>query len=249
MSSEPTTNDLGETKAAIMEATYRAVLKHGFAGLTTQAIADEFDKTKAVLHYHYDSKEELLVAFLEYLIAQFEAGLDVTDDDPVARLEFLIDVLLLGSEDGDPHANSDHWEFHRAFLEVRSRAVHNDAYREQLTENYERIFRMFRSTIKDGVEAGVFRDVDPDLAASLLFAAVDGGRIQQVAYEREETAATVREAIDELLLSTLLIEGADDRTDDAEVGVESADEGLAERDADAADDAAERGGDDGSERP
>ena len=236
MSSEPTTNDLGETKAAIMEATYRAVLKRGFAGLTTQAIADEFDKTKAVLHYHYDSKEELLVAFLEYLIARFEAELDLADDSPVARLGTLIDILLLGSAGGDPEAESDHWEFHRAFLEVRSHAVHNEAYREQLAANYERIFELMRDTIADGVEAGVFRDVDPDLAASLLFAAVDGGRIQRVAYDRPETAAAVREAIDELVVAPLLVDESDERRAESD----AADEGLADRDADA---------DDGSERP
>ncbi|WP_435077165.1 TetR/AcrR family transcriptional regulator [Halococcus sp. AFM35] len=67
--------------------TYRALSKHGYANLTMQAIADEFEKTKAVLHYHYDTKDRLLAAFLGYILDRFMDRSDVADDDPDARLD------------------------------------------------------------------------------------------------------------------------------------------------------------------
>jgi len=54
-----------------MEATYRALCAHGYADLTTQDIADESETSKASLHYHYDTKEELLLSFLDYLYDRF----------------------------------------------------------------------------------------------------------------------------------------------------------------------------------
>ena len=62
-----------ETREAVMAATHRALCTHGFADLTTQRIADEWGKSKAALHYHYDTKEELLRTFLDHLLAKFES--------------------------------------------------------------------------------------------------------------------------------------------------------------------------------
>ena len=36
----------------IMSATFRALSKHGYASLSMQDIADEFDKSRSLLHYH-----------------------------------------------------------------------------------------------------------------------------------------------------------------------------------------------------
>ncbi|GAA0475047.1 hypothetical protein GCM10008985_34420 [Halococcus dombrowskii] len=60
-----TTTD--ETIEEIMDATYRALCKHGYAALRMQDIADETTKSKAALHYHYDSKHDLLLSFLDYI--------------------------------------------------------------------------------------------------------------------------------------------------------------------------------------
>jgi len=62
-----------ETRDRLMDATYRALCEHGYAALTMQDIADEGDCSKSLLHYHYDTKEELLVALLAYLLERFEA--------------------------------------------------------------------------------------------------------------------------------------------------------------------------------
>ena len=65
-------------------------------------IADEFDKSKSLIHYHYDSKDDLLVAFLSYAVDQFQStvGTD-SGDDPRAALDRVVGILrsLPASED------------------------------------------------------------------------------------------------------------------------------------------------------
>lgn len=182
-----------DTRRAIMEATYAALCEHGYTDLTMQAIADEFDKTKAVLHYHYDTKDELLVAFLDYLLDQFLDTVAVEPGaDPADRLAALIDALLLG--DHDALGETDHWEYHTALLEVRAQAPHNDAFREQLTTNYRFVADAVAAVLEDGIERGDFREVDPDRTATWLLATVNGARLHQVTLD-VDVAADVHAAL------------------------------------------------------
>jgi AcrR family transcriptional regulator len=192
--SEPT-----DTREEIMEATYRALCEHGYANLTMQAIADEFEKTKAVLHYHYDTKDELLAAFLEHLLDRFTNRLDVDSDGPNARLDALIDELLLGLDDGDEESH----EFHTALLELRAQAPHNAAFREQLAANYDLLLDMLTAIIDDGIERGVFHDVDAERLAALIMATMLGGRVHQITLDREAIALDVREALEDEILADL----------------------------------------------
>ncbi|GAA0449245.1 TetR/AcrR family transcriptional regulator [Halococcus dombrowskii] len=192
--SEPT-----DTREEIMEATYRALCEHGYANLTMQAIADEFEKTKAVLHYHYDTKDELLAAFLEHLLDRFTSRLDVDSDDPNARLDALVDELLLGLDD----ESGEDREFHTALLELRAQAPHNAAFREQLAANYDLLLDMLTTIIDDGIEQGVFHDVDAERLAALIMATMLGGRVHQITLDREAIALDVREVLEDEILDDL----------------------------------------------
>ena len=86
-----------ETRERIMDATYRALCTHGYAALTMQDIADESECSKSLLHYHFDTKEDLLVELLDHLLERFEARVSATDtDDPRDQLVDLVDVFLFG---------------------------------------------------------------------------------------------------------------------------------------------------------
>jgi len=191
---------MSETKEEILRATYRVLCEDGFADLTMQAIADEADVSKSLLHYHYDTKQDLIVAFLERFIDRFEEELDELDaDDPAERLDAIVDELLLGK------ADDEHTDFGRAFLELRAQATHVPAYREQLARNADYLQNVIVSTIEDGIEAGVFEDDDPEGTARLLRAAVDGARSQQITLG-DDTREVVREGIEAHVLSDIRVE-------------------------------------------
>ncbi|EMA52610.1 MULTISPECIES: TetR/AcrR family transcriptional regulator [Halococcus] len=205
MSTSGTDREAVDTGEEIMVATYRALSKHGYANLTMQAIADEFEKTKAVIHYHFDTKDDLLVAFLDYLLDRFTERLAVGEDaDPNDRLDALVDELLLGLGDDDEATRSNH-EFHAALLELRSQAPHNDAYRAQLTTNYELLVDMLTAVIDDGIEQGVFHDVDAEQTATLVLATMLGGRVHHVTLDHENMAVEVRDALEAQVLRDLRV--------------------------------------------
>lgn len=179
-----------DTQEAIMQATYRALCTHGYSNLTMQSIADEFDKTKGVIHYHYDTKQDLLVAFLKYLLDAFERNIGIDErHDPLTRLEALIDTLLFGPPE---RGEFDHWELTTAMLEIRSEAPHNDEFRRQLSHNYETVEAMVIAIVEDGTEQGVFRDVNAEAVATLLLTTINGARIYQVTLQRDDIAGMAK---------------------------------------------------------
>ncbi|WP_049903675.1 TetR/AcrR family transcriptional regulator [Halococcus agarilyticus] len=176
------------TQTAIMEATYRALCEHGYADLTIQAIADEFAKSKSLLYYHYDTKDEILVAFLEYVLDQFtvEEAVD-TADAPDDQLRTLVDNFVPESP------TTEQREFQVALFELRSRALSDEAYREQ----FSRADRLVRDTLVDvltaGVDDDIFRDVDVERTADHLVSAIDGAMLRRAS--TTDDATKTREAL------------------------------------------------------
>lgn len=160
-----------------MRATYRALCKHGYADLTMQTIADESDRSKSALHYHYDSKRDLLLAFLDHLFGRFTDRVAVdADADPVERLDEFIDGLFGASDDGD-----DAGGLGTAMMEIKAQAPYDEEFRRKLADHDRRIVEMVREIIADGVEAGLFREVDADETAAFFVTTVNGVRTRRVA--------------------------------------------------------------------
>jgi AcrR family transcriptional regulator len=55
----------GETRATILEAARRRLLVDGFAGLSTRAVADAAGVPLSQVHYHFGSKQQLILDLLE----------------------------------------------------------------------------------------------------------------------------------------------------------------------------------------
>ena len=204
-------SDSPSAAAEIMDGVYSALRAHGYADLTMQDIADECSKSKSLLHYHYDTKEGLLVAFLEHIISDSEERIAArAGDPPVDRLVQFVGWFVFAPDETDREA------FHIALLELRTQGPFNDRIREQLA----RSDRLLRGTVADilaeGIEAGVFRDVDVEETAALLVATLDGARTRQITLagaERDDDAAgytrEVAEATLRRIVGPLLAEGVE----------------------------------------
>ena len=189
------------TQEAIMEATYRALCAHGYADLTTESIAAEFEKSKSLIHYYYDTKEELLASFLDYLLDRFTTRVEATaHEDPRERLSTFVDALLVTPGD------EENRNFHTALLELRSQAPNNRAYREQFATNDRLVRDLAAEIIEEGIEAGVYAPHDPVERADLLVAALDGHRTRQVVLGEDGLSATETEAFEDRLVQTLLVD-------------------------------------------
>jgi AcrR family transcriptional regulator len=183
---------MSETEAEILAATRRALCRHGYADLTVQCIADEASMTTAAIHYHFETKEELLNAVLADLLDRFETELACEAGDPGQRLAAVLDVVF-PDEHGD--------EFLVALMELKAQAPCQETYRERFVELDERMRTVVATVVSDGIEAGQFESVDPERVARTVTTLLDGGHVRMVALD-EEPAPT--RAVVESYLATQL---------------------------------------------
>lgn len=191
-----------ELHEAIMEATARAIAKHGIADLTVRDIGAEFDRSRSLIHYHYNSKDDLLAAFVEYIVDRYtDAGFDA-DGDPEEQLDTFVRRYLFGPET-DP---DEHWQRFAAQYALRPAAMHDERLRGVLADNYERIHTTLAEIVRTGVERGVFADVDPELTAQLVLAVLDSARGQRLILGDDDAPDTLYLALGELVYPDLGIE-------------------------------------------
>jgi AcrR family transcriptional regulator len=191
-----------ETTDDIVEATYCALCECGYAGLTMQDIADRSATSKSALHYHYDTKHDLLLAFLDHLYDSFEERFATDPDaDPLDRLAAVVGEAL----DEDDEERRD---LRTAMLEIRAQAPYDDAFREHLGEFDEYLADQLRAIVADGVEAGVFRaDADPEAVAEFVVTVFDGAHVRAITAGRPLSAT--RERLAEYVEENLLADGED----------------------------------------
>ena len=178
----------------IMEATYRALCENGYAGLTMQDIADESEKSKATLHYHYDTKQELLLVFLDYLLDEFHERIEEIDADDAA--EELIEVLT-------PRDSEVSEDFRTAMLEMKAQSPYNEGIRGKLVEYETGLEAYLEDVVERGVDEGVFHeDVDAGETADLLVALGNGLRTRSVTAGKtdDELRATVETYVETCLV-------------------------------------------------
>jgi len=189
------------TRREIMAATYRGLCEHGYADLTIQRISDQFPKSKSLLYHHYDSKDELLVEFLSFILDHLESTTPPDDDDPIEALQQLLDHLL------PTEPSAEQQQFMRAIIELRAQAASNPEYRIQFSRSTDYFQNRFAEIIDRGCHTGVFRPVDANYVASLLVASVDGAMLRQATTDSAHTDATIsdlRTEVDAYLKCRLL---------------------------------------------
>ncbi|WP_238717431.1 TetR/AcrR family transcriptional regulator [Natronorubrum halophilum] len=169
-----------ETTDAIMRATYQALCKHGYPDTTISNIAAEFDKSKGLLYYHYDDKDDLLTDFLRYLLERFDSNIkDDIDGDPYEQLIGLIERILPARLD------DDQLRFRQAFFEIRSQAPHSEAYHDLIAQNDDLLRSELTSVIERGIDSGQFRSVDPEQTVDFILT-MSIGTMERVATLEDE---------------------------------------------------------------
>ena len=193
--------DAPDVQSAIRDATYRALCRHGYHETTIQHIADEFEKSKSLLYYHYEDKHELLTDFLRHLLDELAERLTVEGEDPYDDLLTLVDRIV------PVPMGDDEAQFRRVLLEIRAAAPHDESHRELVRRSDTIIRSAFADVIRRGVAAGQFDSaVDPDEAAEFVHTTLLGTMIRGVSLDDPETVARTRETLLTYLGRYLLVE-------------------------------------------
>lgn len=166
-----------DSATEILEATYRALCRHGYADLTTGDIAAETDRSKALIHYYYDSKANLFAEFLKFLYETYTDRLaSATGDTPRAELFALLESLLV---DEETQAGQ---EFRTAMLEVAAQAPYGAEIQTELARFDAALYDRVSELVAAGVDTGEFDDrIDPQTAAEFLVTTITGVHTRSVA--------------------------------------------------------------------
>lgn len=182
-----------DTCDEILAATGRALCEDGYADLTMQAVAAESELSTAAIHYHYDTKDGLLEAFLDHLLDEFRARLATDAADPSVRMRAFLDAVFGELELGDGFAVS--------LMELKSQAQFQATYRERFREIDAFVRGALAEVVADGVDAGQFDAADPEGVARHVAALVDAAHVRTVALD--EDPAVTRELAESLLATRL----------------------------------------------
>ncbi len=95
-------------RAEITAGLLEVLAAEGYEGATVAAIARAAGLAPGLVHYHFATKEEVLVALVEELAARLDAraraGLEATGDDPRGRLLAYVDAHVALGEGADARA-------------------------------------------------------------------------------------------------------------------------------------------------
>ena len=149
---------MGNMKNAIKTISINLFYKKGYFATSISDIAREAGIQKSSIYYHYSNKEELLFDILKTTMADLDENLE-------AQIKG-----VQGAEEKMRAAIQSHVIFH---MERQKEVIISDSELRGLTvDNYKNIMKMrddyerkFQSLIKDGIEKGIFADMDFKVAS------------------------------------------------------------------------------------
>jgi AcrR family transcriptional regulator len=158
------------TRERILDAAMRRIAREGIDEVRIARIAMDAGVSAALVHYHFDSREALLVEALEH---SFETAGDLRTASgggpavaPEDRLRALIDACL-----PEPGAQRDDFVL---WVELWLRAARRPELSATAGRLYARLHEWTRGVIDDGVARGAFAAQDTERATDRLLALIDG---------------------------------------------------------------------------
>lgn len=154
----------GNGLAAIMRSARDIFAERGYHGASIRDIAKGAGLSLSVLYYYYSSKQELLNALLDETLGDYLRGcekeLAAAGDDPAARLAAFVRATV-------DYRVRRQVESHLALREMRHL---EPELLEKFVERRDRVPRLLREVIDDGVARGVFATPHPDEAQRAILA-------------------------------------------------------------------------------
>lgn len=132
-------SNTAQRRAQIVDAMLDVMAREGYEGASIAAIAEVADLTPGLLHYHFSSKQQMLLAAIEALVAmvheRFAQRVAAAGSTPAQRLDAFIDARLALDDRADSRAVGA-WVAigAEALRNADVRAVFHDAIRRDLAE-------------------------------------------------------------------------------------------------------------------
>lgn len=167
----PRPSNTRERRQQISSALITVMSERGYEGASIGQIARTAGLTQGLVHYHFQSKEEILLSALEELRHRHNRALDAAlaraGERPQRRLDAFIDAHL------GPGAFRDD-ELLACWVSLSSQALKEPGVREAYAHTITQPMGTLRTIIQEGLWAGDFGRGDPESCAIALMATIQG---------------------------------------------------------------------------
>src|SRR5215211_4688421 len=167
--SEQDSEALAPKQAHLIRSAYKVMGEKGLGHLSLQDVADEAGVSKAILPYYFDSKENLTLLTMRWVLARVAQRIReaiARADTAEEKASAMIDAIFVG-----PESNR---RFYLVFFDFLGYAARNDRFADVGATFHEICNGLYAEVIRLGQEEGVFRDGDASEAATVVRALVDG---------------------------------------------------------------------------
>lgn len=159
----------------ILQAAYRCLAQKSINGTRMKDIAREAGVSQGVIHYYFQTKENLLNELLAWSLQEYLQGaLDKinTQKDPVKRLKALFTY--------QKQVVRDRPDLMEVFYDFWVQGTKQPDIRDKMKEQFQLYRDFVNKIIKEGVDKGVFKQEVMDFVPGLTVSLLEGFAIQQV---------------------------------------------------------------------
>jgi len=189
-------------KEEVLEAALKLFSEKGFHNVSMQEIAEESEFGVGTLYNFFESKEalfeELMTSTAEHVKREFSEILD----GPGTEKERLAKFIRY-----QPEFQERHWEAIKLFVsELGIKGSRLSKYRNK-NEVHEVLNSKLSMLIRKGIKKGVFRAVEPVIAATSLGATLETLVLETTGRPDRDTVAEMFRNVEQLFIDGLLITG------------------------------------------
>ncbi len=167
----PRPSNTEQRRRQIIAALVKVMAKRGYDGASVADIASAARLSPGLVHYHFESKQEILLAALDELVARHDAGLDArlgqVGGDPRREIDAFIDFHLARGKEADPQALA-------CWILLSGEALREPKVRAPFERALEATAARAADIIRRGVEQGLFECDSVEASASALLATIQG---------------------------------------------------------------------------
>lgn len=148
----------------IFDAAVSCFNERGYSSTKMEAIAAKANISKGGLYHYFKSKKELFLELFNYRVNKYFDQMKSfikKDDSPEDRIRVFTKQALQIFRNNE--------EFYKFSIEFLSMGVHDPEIRKLMTDFFKNSVGTFREIIEEGIEKGVFREVDSEKVARSFY--------------------------------------------------------------------------------
>ncbi|QBD75258.1 TetR family transcriptional regulator [Ktedonosporobacter rubrisoli] len=182
----------------IIQAAFRVAKQKGLEQLTIRLVAAEAGLSNGLVFFHFQSKETLLLALLDWLLASIFELWEASEDLPPAERVFTLIRLDLQDLSQDEHDGARL----NLFFAYWALAVHDPIIKERIQQALERSRQAFLPAVQAWIESDPvrFHDVTAEALVTTCIGIVQGCAMQALLNEQRVDVEQLVRVIRALLL-------------------------------------------------